>query len=82
MDLSNKSKNSNVPESEKLAQLLTYTYESLENQALVWGLSTNGQDYQFLNILRGNSPIYQLMPKLILMETEDAIAILQVIMAA
>ncbi|HCF26400.1 MAG TPA: hypothetical protein DEV81_04130 [Cyanobacteria bacterium UBA11049] len=33
------SKNSSVAESEKLAQLLTYAYESLENQASVWGLS-------------------------------------------
>lgn len=75
------SKNSGVAASEGLAQLLTYAYESLENQASVWGLSTNGQDYQFVNILRGNSPIYQLMPKLNLMETEDAIAILQVLKA-
>jgi hypothetical protein len=76
------SKNSSLAASEKLAQLLTYAYKSLENQASVWGLSTNGQDYQFVNILRDNSPIYQLMPKLNLMETEDAMQILQVLMAA
>lgn len=75
------SKNSGVAASEGLAQLLTYAYESLENQESVWGLSTNGQDYQFVNILRGNSPIYQLMPKLNLMEIEDAIQILQVLKA-
>ena len=36
------SKNSSVAESERLAQLLTCAYESLENQASVWRLSTNG----------------------------------------
>lgn len=75
------SKNSSVAASEGLAQLLTYAYKSLENQASVWGLSTNGQDYQFVNILRDNSPIYQLMPKLNLMETEDAMQIIQVLKA-
>jgi hypothetical protein len=75
------SKNSGVAASEGLPQLLTYAYESLANQESVWGLSTNGQDYQFVNILRGQSPTYQLMPKLNLLETEDAIQILQVFKA-
>ena len=76
------SKNSSVAKLDKLAQLLTYAYEGLENQASVWQLSTNGQSSQFVNILIGKSPIYQLMPKLSLIETEYAIAILQVLTAA
>ena len=75
------SKNSGVAVSEGLPQLLTYAYNSLKNQKSVWGLVTNGQDYQFVYILQENPPTYQLMPILHLMESERAIQLLQVLNA-
>jgi len=41
-------KNSSFNGSEGLPQLLTYVYTSLEQQKSVWGLTTNGMDYQFV----------------------------------
>ncbi len=74
-------KNSDIHPSAGLSQLLTYTYKSLENQRSVWGLSTNGQSYQFIYIEQGNPPTYQLMPFLNLMDSQPAIEILQVLKA-
>lgn len=73
-------KNSSVNASEGLPQLLTYTYNSLE-QTSVWGLTTNGMDYQFVYIQQGNPPIYQLLPKLDITRPESAIQLLQVLKA-
>ena len=64
-----------------LPQLLTYAYECLEHQFAVWGLTTNGREYQFVYIQQGNPPTYQLMPLLNLMESERAIELLQVLKA-
>lgn len=75
------SKNSEVDPSAGLAQLLIYAYKSLERQTSVWGLTTNGQNYQFVYIQQGNQPTYQLMPFLNLMESEASIQILQVLKA-
>jgi len=75
------SKNSSVAVSEGLPQLLTYAHNSLKDQKSVWGLVTNGQDYQFVYILQGNPPTYVLMPILHLMETERSIELLQVLKA-
>lgn len=75
------SKNSDIAPSAGLPQLLTYSYKSLERQSSVWGLTTNGQHYQFVYIQKGNPPIYQLMPFLNLMNPEPAIEILQVLKA-
>ncbi len=75
------SKNSSVDVSEGLAQLLTYAYNNLKYQKSVWGLTTNGRSYQFVYILQGNPPTYQLMPELNLMESERAIQLLQVLKA-
>lgn len=74
-------KNSEIHPSAGLPQLLTHAYKSLERQVSVWGLTTNGQSYQFVHIQQGSSPIYQLMPFLSLMESEPAILILQVLKA-
>jgi len=74
-------KNSEIHPSAGLPQLLTYAYQSLERQTTVWGLTTNGQNYQFVYIQQGNSPTYQLMPFLSLMEPEPAIQILQILKA-
>jgi hypothetical protein len=75
------SKNSSVAVSEGLPQLLTYAHDSLKYQKSIWGLVSNGQDYQFVYILQGNHPTYHLMPKLYLMEPESAIELLQVLKA-
>lgn len=74
-------KNSDIHPSAGLSQLLTYTYESLGNQPSVWGLTTNGQSYQFVYIQQGNPPTYHLMPFLNLMDSQPAIEILQVLKA-
>ena len=75
------SKNSGIAESEGLPQLLSYAYNSLKHQESIWGLTTNGQHYQFVYIQQGNTPIYQLMPLLNLMESQRAIELLQVLKA-
>ena len=71
-------KNSEIAVSAGLPQLLTYAYECLEHQKSVWGLTTNGREYQFVYIQQGNPPTYQLMPLLNLMESERAVELLQV----
>lgn len=73
------SKNSEIDVSAGLPQLLTYAYKSLERQPSVWGLTTNGHNYQFVYIQQGNSPVYQLMPFLNLMDFEPAAQLLQVL---
>ncbi len=75
------SKNSSVDPSDGLPQLLTYAHDSLKHQKSVWGLTTNGQRYQFVYILQGNHPTYHFMPFLNLMEPENAIQLLQVLKA-
>lgn len=66
-----------------LAQLLTYTYNSLKTQESVWGLSTNGELYQFIYLQKEpqNHPHYQLLPSLSLLENDPAIKLLQVLKA-
>lgn len=72
------SKNSSFNALEGLPQLLTYAYKSLENQTSVWGVTTNGMDYQFVYLQQGNPPIYQLLPKLDITRSESSIELLQV----
>ncbi|MEH1932510.1 MAG: restriction endonuclease subunit R [Nostoc sp.] len=72
-------KNSSINASEGLPQLLTYAYKSLKNQTSVWGVTTNGMDYQFVYIQQGNPPIYQLLPKLDITRSESSIELLQVL---
>lgn len=74
-------KNSSVNSFEGLPQLLTYAYKSLQHQELVWGLTTNGTDYRLVLLRQGNSPTYQHMPLLNLMDRESAIQLLQVLKA-
>ncbi|MEH2362954.1 restriction endonuclease subunit R [Nostoc sp.] len=71
-------KNSSINASEGLPQLLTYAYKSLKNQTSVWGVTTNGMDYQFVYLQQGNPPIYQLLPKLDITRSESSIELLQV----
>lgn len=74
-------KNSSVNAFEGLPQLLTYAYKALEHQELVWGLTTNGMQYQFVLLRQGNPLTYQQMPLLNLMDTDSAIQLLQVLKA-
>ncbi|MFQ4146136.1 restriction endonuclease subunit R [Chlorogloeopsis sp. ULAP02] len=74
-------KNISVNALEGLPQLLTYTYKSLEKQQSVWGLTTNGMDYQFVYIQRGSPPIYQLLPKLDITRPDSSTELLQVLKA-
>jgi hypothetical protein len=64
-----------------LPQLLTYAYTSLEQQMSVWGLTTNGMDYQFVYLQQGNPPIYELLPKLDITRPESSSELLQVLKA-
>lgn len=75
------SKNSQIDVMIGLPQLLTYAAQSLENQAYVWELVTNGRSYQFVYIQQGNPPIYQIMPELNLMESRRMMELLQVLKA-
>ena len=74
-------KNSSVEALEGLPQLLTYAYKSLEQQQSVWGLTTNGLNYWFVYLQQGNSPTYQLLPQLNLMDSNLTIQLLQVLKA-
>lgn len=74
-------KNSGVDVSLGIPQLLAYAFKSLEQQASVWGLVTNGLRYQFVQLRQGNPPIYQLMPLLNLNESESSTQLLQVFKA-
>lgn len=74
-------KNSSINALEGLPQLLTYAFKSLENQASVWGLTTNGVDYRFVDLEQNNSPTYQLLPQLNLLDSDSSIQLLQVLKA-
>ena len=75
------SKRSRIDASVGLPQLLAYAYSGLEQQESVWGLTTNGLDYQFVYIQKGNPSTYQIFPKLSLMYPEQSIQLLQVMKA-
>lgn len=75
------SKNRSFNVFEGLPQLLTYAYTSLEQQTSVWGLTTNGMDYQFVYLQQGNPPRYQLLPKLNITRPESSSELLQVLKA-
>ena len=74
-------KNSTIDALEGLPQLLTYDHKSLDEQAAVWGVTTNGMNYQFVYIQRGDRPTYQLLPELSLIRPEQTIQLLQVLKA-
>lgn len=74
-------KNSSVDAMEGLPQLLSYLYPVLERQPVIWGLTTNGMRYQFVNIQQGDTRIYQLLPDLNLTRPDSAIELLQVLKA-
>lgn len=74
-------KNSAIDPWAGLPQLLTYAYKSLQQQSSVWGLTTNGRNYQFVRVTRGNPCTYQILPELNLIDTERSILLAQVLKA-
>lgn len=64
-----------------LPQLLVYAYKSLEHQESVWGVVTNGSEYQFVYVQRGNPPTYLRMPFLNIFDRSSAQQLLQVFKA-
>ena len=74
-------KNSSVDVFEGLPQLLTYVFKQLEQQSVVWGLVTNGQNYLFSRIYQGQPPTYSLLPQLNLNYPDRLIELLQVLKA-
>lgn len=72
-------KNSAIEVRQGLPQLLTYAFKSLDQQSSVWGLATNGLRYEFVYLRQGTPPTYQLLPDLILTDTERSIQLLQIL---
>jgi hypothetical protein len=64
-----------------LSQLLTYAYSGLQTQQSVWGLTTNGINYQFVQIQAGQPPQYFLLPELSLLHRDSAMLLMQVLKA-
>jgi transcriptional antiterminator Rof (Rho-off) len=75
------SKNSRADALTGLSQLLTYAYKSLESQAFIWGLTTNGLSYRFVYMQRGTPPTYHVMPELNLIDSDRALQLLQIFKA-
>ncbi len=75
------SKESGADAMQGLSQLLTYAYTGLATQRSVWGLTTNGINYQFVNIQAGQPPQYVLLPELSLLHRSSAVSLLQVLKA-
>ncbi len=74
-------KNSAIDPWAGLPQLLTYAYKSLQQQPSVWGLTTNGRNYQFVHLTRGNPCSYQILPELNLIDRERSLLLAQVLKA-
>jgi len=74
-------KNSAIDPWAGLPQLLTYAYKSLQQQSSVWGLTTNGRNYQFVYLMRGNPCTYQILPELNLIDRERSLLLAQVLKA-
>ncbi len=76
------SKESGADAMQGLSQLLTYAYSGLQRgQRSVWGLTTNGINYQFVQIQAGEPPQYFLLPELSLLHKDSAVSLLQVLKA-
>lgn len=73
------SKESGADAMQGLSQLLTCAYTGLQQQRSVWGLTTNGINYQFVQIQAGEPPQYFLLPELSLLHRTSAISLLQVL---
>ncbi|MBE9060255.1 restriction endonuclease subunit R [cf. Phormidesmis sp. LEGE 11477] len=74
-------KNSEIACRSGLPQLLTYAYQSLSDQGSVWGLVTNGLNYQFVLMYGDKSPMYQMFPLLHLLDPTQAEQLGQILKA-
>jgi len=74
-------KNSAIDPWAGLPQLLIYAFKSLQQQPSVWGLTTNGRNYQFVYLTRGNPCTYQILAELSLTDRERSIQLVQVLKA-
>lgn len=74
-------KNSSFDASEGLPQLLTYAFTGLRQQQSVWGLTTNGLNYQFVLIEQGNPPTYKVFPAFSMLYPDQVVQLLQVLKA-
>ncbi|MFS8781050.1 restriction endonuclease subunit R [Synechococcus sp. R55.6] len=72
-------KGGTVATSLAIAQLLTYAYKGIKNQEFVWGLATNGEDYQFILLQQGSPITYHYLPKLGLLDSKSIHRLLQVL---
>jgi hypothetical protein len=73
------SKRGRIDALEGLPQLLTYAHTSLAYQDSVWGLTTNGINYQFILLVKQQSTIYYLLPELSIIRPEQSRELLQVL---
>jgi hypothetical protein len=74
-------KNSSLEASDGLPQLLTYAYMGLGQQQAVWGLTTNGLNYQFVRIEQGEPPTYTVFPSFNMLYPDQVEQLLQVMKA-
>ena len=74
-------KNSTIEVRQGLPQLLTYAFKSLEQQSSVLGMLTNGLRYEFVYLRNSTPPTYEILPDLILTDTERSIQLLQILKA-
>jgi hypothetical protein len=75
------SKNAEASEIVGVAQMLSYAYSALERQQTVWGLVTNGLNYRFFYISKGDRLTYQYMPSFNLIDADSAADLLRVLKA-
>ncbi len=77
------SKNLEASEFAGIAQMLTYAYTSFEQQSAVWGLVTNGANYQFFYVQQSSEGhrTYHYMPSLSLIRSNRSQELLQVLKA-
>jgi hypothetical protein len=65
----------------RMIESLQDTHKRRKWQRSVWGLTTNGINYQFVQIQAGEPPQYFLLPELSLLHRESAVSLLQVLKA-
>ncbi len=71
-------KNSEIDVRAGLPQLLFYMHSFLGQQAVVWGLVTNGETYLFVRLVSGT---FQLFPYLVISSPQQAEQILEALIA-
>jgi hypothetical protein len=65
----------------RMVESLQDTHKRRKWQRSVWGLTTNGINYQVVPIQAGQPPQYFLLPELSLLHWDSAVSLLQVLKA-